>query len=146
MSIVNCSTPSGIETVTMQTASLSPAFAVMVAVPSATAVITPLLSTDATLLFNVAHVMVSNARHTFWNVDGGEFFTITIVESIGSNTRQLRVFGNGDGGEAPAIIEGIGSDTRHIFRDGDGGKAIAFIESIVSNARHTISFATKGNC
>ena len=46
--------------------------------------------------------MISNARHTFRDSDGGE--AAATIESIVSNARQLRALGDGDGGEAVTFI------------------------------------------
>ena len=61
----------------------------------------------------------------------------TILERIISNARHT--IGNGDGGQARAFIESLTSNGRHAVADGDGGQARAIKERIISNGCYVFS-------
>ena len=63
-------------------------------------------------------------------------YLITTIECTVSNIRHP--FGDVDGGETTAIRECTVSNTRHAFGEGDGGEAAALIECFVSNIRHSL--------
>ena len=90
----------------------------------------------------VGECTLSNARHVRGEGDAVE--VATLIESIVRNTRQLRILGNIDGGEAAASQEGMVSNTRHVLGDSEAGKATAIRESLFSNARHTLRYGDGG--
>ena len=78
--------------------------------------------------------MVSNAPHTVGDGDGGE--ASAVMERIPSNTRHA--VGDGNGGKAGAACERPIYDTCHAIGEGNGGKAGAARERTAFNARHAV--------
>ena len=59
------------------------------------------------------------------------FEATTVTKSTTTNARQLRVLGDGDGGEAATARESKFTNARHAFGESDGGKGATVFESSV---------------
>ena len=61
---------------------------------------------------------------------------LAAIEGRGTNARHTA--GNGNGGQAAAIGEGIVANTLHTLGDGNGGQTLTTGEGVVANALHTL--------
>jgi hypothetical protein len=77
---------------------------------------------------------ISNRCHALGDGDVGE--AAAIIESLASNVRQLWVLWSVNGSKAAAPIESRFSNARYTLWDVDGSEILAFIESLVSNTRY----------
>ena len=80
----------------------------------------------ACILWHCSFIFIKNFARIYYPI-GQIVIPCCAIESGPSNVRHA--LGDGDGGEAAAILESRVSNARHTLGDGDGGEAAAIIES-----------------